>query len=160
VTRVPTGYLDTALVIAVAKRDLDTREQEALHELLRLKENRCISLVVSEIVDEELRQYGGDGVDQGLVYSLLEDVQRAVDRRGSSLTLMGVGGGPKEDPTLTRLKSLLRDEADARHLFQAISAGVDYFITTDKKSILLHAGELREQFGIEALLPSTLVGRL
>jgi hypothetical protein len=37
---------------------------------------------------------------------------------------------------LGKLRGILPDETDARHLFQAISNGVEYFVTHDKATIL------------------------
>ena len=55
---------------------------------------------------------------------------------------------------------MLPDENDARHLFQAISNGVEYFVTNDKATILRHSEEIEAAFPIRVLLPSQLVSEL
>lgn len=73
---------------------------------------------------------------------------------------MGIGGGRREDPDYTALKCLLPDEADAQHVFQAIRAAADYFMTTDVKTILRFSEPLRLEYGLLATLPSDCVSAI
>lgn len=45
------------------------------------------------------------------------------------------GGGEVESPVLSILKQVLKEQ-DARHIFQALSSNMDYFLTLDEKTIL------------------------
>jgi riboflavin biosynthesis pyrimidine reductase len=64
------------------------------------------------------------------------------------------------DDDLTALRLLLPDENDARHLFQAIKSGVEFFVTDDQRSIVSRATEIESRYPIRVLLPSTLVSEL
>ena len=68
------AYLDSVLVIAVHKRDLDGVEQSALFELLRLASEGQIALVTSEVTRDELDRYAGDGEVQMAIYNLMRKI--------------------------------------------------------------------------------------
>lgn len=61
---------------------------------------------------------------------------------------------------LAALRAILPDENDARHLFQAIGNGVDYFVTRDERTILSRSAAIERQFAIRVRLPSRLVADL
>jgi hypothetical protein len=76
---IPSGYLDTNLIIGLAEEDLASAEMAALDDLLRRQKNRQIRLRPSRVAKPEVerRSSGPDRVS-GLIYMLLEDVP-AVD---------------------------------------------------------------------------------
>lgn len=61
---------------------------------------------------------------------------------------------------LGKLRAILPDENDARHLFQAISNDVEYFVTYDKATILRHTAAIEQEFSIRVRSPSQLVTEL
>jgi len=147
-------------VSGLAKEDLSPGQQQALLELLRLYKGGQIKLITSFVVKQEIdRIPEGARTRHEMIYSLLSDIPRArfwQIRMG--LTLMGIGGGiPRQDPLYIKLKQLLPDEEDAQHIFQAIKNQVDYFITTDERTILRHRGELESTYGIRVVTPVELI---
>jgi hypothetical protein len=154
-----TAYLDTNLVSGLVKEDLGA-ELDALRVILRARKQGSIDVRTSMVTAEELAKVRADArARHEDIYALLEDVPATAERFGSDIMLMGVGG-LHEDERLTRLKQILPHEADARHLFQAISNDVTYFVTADRRSILRYASELHEAFGIAVRAPSELVTEL
>jgi len=149
------AYLDTVLVSSIVRRDLDEIEQAALSTLLQLRSSGRIEVVTSSVTREEIarlpREHRGPHED---ILHLLELIELAPEARtDSGLMLMGVGGGLREDPDFTALKSVLPDEADARHVFQALRCDATHFVTTDRRTILGRRANLGT-FPIQFVLPS------
>jgi hypothetical protein len=155
------GYLDTCLIAGFAKRDLEN-EQGSLSELLRLRREGRIELVTSSVAGEEIERYEGElRALQQDIYALLKEIPTVPEQStDSGLMLMGVGGGTREDPVFTALKDALPGIDDARHVFQAVVNGVDYFVTNDRKSILSHAPAVESAVSIAIRLPSQVVAEL
>jgi hypothetical protein len=158
---VPGAYLDNCIVSGLANEDLGT-ELEALYELLEHRKHGRLDVVTSHVTHEELERASADsrhGLRQ-VVYFLLADVPAVPEaRHNSRMLLMGVGGGTREDARFTQLKEVLPDVDGARHVFQVIANGLDYFVTVDARTVLRHRREL-ERLGIRALKPSELVAEL
>lgn len=155
------AYLDTVLVSSIVKRDLSADEQKALSALLRARSTGKLVAVTSGVTMEEIARLPPD-VRSGHedILHLIEMVEAAPEARtDSGLTMMGVGGGMREDPVLTSLKETLPDESDARHLFQAIRCDATHFVTADKRTILRHRESLGG-LGLEIVLPSEVLARL
>jgi hypothetical protein len=152
-------YLDTCIVSGIARADLPVAEQEAVVGLLKLYKAGRVDLVTSDVAQSEIARVPAQfRARHETIYLLLKDVPVArAEWTDSGLTLLGVGGGRREDPLYTDLKSLLPDEADAQHVFQAIRADADYFATTDVKTILRFAADLRERHGLVAALPTACI---
>jgi hypothetical protein len=150
------AYLDTCIVSGLAREDLSPSQQAGVASLLQLYKADRVDLVTSEIAKEEIAKVPEQFRSRHeTIYLLLRDVPVArASWTDSGLTLMGVGGGRREDPLYRELKQMLPDDADAQHVFQAIRAGADYFVTTDARTILRFAEPIREQHGIVAALPS------
>jgi len=70
--------------------------------------------------------------------------------------LLGVGGGRREDPLFSQLKTALPDVADAEHAFQAARNCIDYLVTVDRHSFLKHAGTVKTICGVKLVTPSAL----
>jgi hypothetical protein len=70
--------------------------------------------------------------------------------------LIGVGGGRREDPLFTQLRTVLPDIADAEHTFQAARNSVEFLVTVDKNSFIKHAQAVKAIAGIQLVLPSVL----
>ena len=157
----PTAYLETSLVFGIASQDLE-EEQDALLRVLRASKQGSVRLFTSHVTNEEIQKGNNTGLDEA-IYALLRDVPaveeqwlfpRPVTNRGGS-RVVGPEVVPEAD--LEELRKLLPHEDDARHIFQAVRNGVDYFVTVDRKSILRYADELESRFGIRVVLPSKLI---
>jgi hypothetical protein len=93
-----------------------------------------------------------------IIYNLLSNVPIAkAFRTDSGLTLMGVGGGVRLHPMLAKLNVLLPDEADARHIYQAAKNSVQYFLTTDARTILAHSEQIEDICQVKAVSPQMFV---
>jgi hypothetical protein len=144
----PSGYLDTNLISGLAKEDIRPVELAALRDLLRRRKAGQLILCTSAVASEEL---GGIPATARAphedIYPLLDDVP-TVDEQFPMPKAYGAGAygadaygmGPiVEDSDLGVLRSILPDENDARHVFQAAKNGIDYFVTCDERTIVKHA---------------------
>lgn len=156
------AYLDTCIVSGLAKEDQPKVEQAALLEILRLQKAGKIELVTSPLVKEEIdRIPEKDRTRHEIIYNLLADIPISkVSWTDSGLMLMGVGGGTRVDPLYSELRSILPDEFDAQHIFQAIKNGACYFVTTDSRTILRYTNMIHDKFGIRFIRPSELAKAL
>jgi predicted nucleic acid-binding protein len=159
----PSAYLDTCLVIGLAKEDLRRVEQAALDELTNMWGDGRLKLVTSDVTHEEILHVP-EGVrtrhDATLerlatIPTVAEAIPRVVTNRPGSRIV-----GPLPHPDMAELRTLLRDDADARHLFQAIQGDVDFFVTDDQRSIVSKAAEIEARHSIKLRLPSALVAEL
>jgi hypothetical protein len=150
-------------VIGLTNQDLGS-EQEALRQILVAHKQRgTLDLVTSRVTEQEIQKGDLPGADEA-IYLLLKDVP-FLDEEELVPRPVRAGAGLKgpvvvEHPDFGRLRRMLPDENDARHLFQAISNGVEYFVTNDKATILRHSEEIEAAFPIRVLLPSQLVSEL
>jgi hypothetical protein len=143
------AYLDTCLVSGMARADLRPAEQEALLQLLQAHKSRLIALVTSHITREELEKAPAEvRARDDVIYALLENVPA---KRES---------GGEKGPVLSQLKAILPDADDARHVFQALTNGVDYFVTDDSKTIISRRAEIEARYSIMVRLPSELAAEL
>ncbi len=153
-------YLDTCIISGLAKEDLTEKELNALMELLKLHKKGEVSLVTSSVTMQELEKIPSTARRKHeLIYLLLKDIPISRAKwTDSGLTLMGVGGGSREDPLYTKLKEILPDENDRHHVFQALKSKSTYFVTTDRKTILKHNKKLFLEFDeFMVLSPSEII---
>jgi hypothetical protein len=155
------AYLDTCLVSGLAERDIRPVELEALRTLLRAHKARRIALVTSHVTHEEIgRMSEAKRAPHEDVYALLEDLPEAVEsRRLASLPLL-LNSVTRDDDLFAELKTMVPDLDDARHLFQAIKNGADYFVTDDERTIVSRADKIEAHYPIKVRLPSQLVAEL
>jgi hypothetical protein len=159
----PLGYLDTCLVIGLAKEDLRPNEQRGLEELSLIWDEGRLDLVTSSVTKEEIHfipeavrvRHEATVARLATVPTWQEVVLPIVTNRPGPRQV-----GPVQHGDLTELRRLLRDEADARHLFQAIKSGAGFFITDDQRSIVSRADEIESRYAIRVRLPSVLVAEL
>jgi hypothetical protein len=153
-----TVYLDTCVISGIVKQDLKAEDLIAITKILEEHKSKKLQLLTSEITKEELERI--PAAFQTLhktIYNLLNDIIIAQTfQTNSNLTLLGVGGGASEDPLFTKIKNLLPSEDDARHIFQASKNAVSIFLTTDYKTILRYAEQIKDITGVVALSPSQL----
>lgn len=141
-------YLDTCIISGLAKEDLAEKEQDALMDVLRLYKKGKLDLVTSAITMHELEKIPPIARRRHeFIYLLLKDVPVSKAKYSNSgLTLLGVGGGTKEDPLYSKLKTILPDENDIYHVFHALKSNCEYFVTTDRRTILKHNTKLFLEF--------------
>ena len=162
----PTGYLDTNIVSGIRKEDLGT-EQDALRQILHAHKRGVLRLVTSSVTQEEMQMLPS-GVREAHedIYALLFDVPNVAEESLFVPPITNRGGSRLMGPVvvteadLGELRAILPDENDARHLFQSIRNGVDYFITADRKTILSRAAKIEAHFPISVRSPSQLVAEL
>lgn len=156
------AYLDTNLVIGLARDDLGDVEQAAIVDLLDRHKGRRLRLVTSQVTLEELRKIPHeDRRPDEQMYRLLEELPTAAEVLAPVVTrsdrphlvgLLPIG-------YLVELQEIL-DETDARHVFQALQANVEYFVTVDRKTILSRRDAVEAKVAMKFRKPSELVGEL
>jgi hypothetical protein len=160
-------------VIGLAKEDLRRTEQDALDELIGMWEGGRLDLVTSYVTREEIHYIPEPArARHEALFARIEGipVMEFIVRLMPQLVMtnappthsrpVGPLPVPAPDDDLTTLRGLLPDEADARHLFQAIKSGCDYFVTDDARSIVSRATEIESRYPIKIRLPSRLVTEL
>ena len=150
------AYLDTCIVSGLAKSDLSSTELEAFNKILDLHDAGSVELFTSAEVADEL-----SAIPEKHRESHLEVFERFLDlpriEKIGGVTRLGPMGLPTSNPLRkmrNRLKEAGLDETDAMHVFIATTNRVEYFVTTDKKTILRYADQIKEASGIKAVLPS------
>jgi hypothetical protein len=165
------AYFESTVVIGAVKRDLNPVEDAALFKLLRRRHDGQLRGVTSEVVKEELQDHAlGWSPAEERMYRLLLEIpmmpeeilfpphpvtaMRAARRTGvvahlSPVVVIDALLGDLER-LLKRKKNDPRERNDARHIFQAVGWGADYFVTTD-------SGILNKTQDIERLVPIRVV---
>jgi hypothetical protein len=165
----PTGYLDTNLVSGLVKEDLGTTELEAFRDVLRLRKRGHIDFRTSSVTAEELNRIPPEVRNRHEdIYMLLDDIPLVAEQIPVPRIVQPVRAGRPmtitpavlEEGMLTRLKAILPDENDARHIYQAVRNGIDYFVTRDERTIIRHAADIETVAGIKVRLPSQLLAEL
>ena len=160
-----TAYLDTCIVSGLAKKDLGSDELAALRLILQAWEKGNVSLVTSSVVQEEIEKIPKEHrIKHETIYNLLSQVPvaRAFSTTPGRLLLLKVGGGSvrRPNPIFAELHSLLPDEADAHHLYQAARNEVQYFLTTDARTILSYQSQIEDICGVKVMSPQNFLAVL
>ena len=163
------AYLDTNLVSALAKRDIPQSEVDALLELVELMHRGRLALVTSSVTEEEIDRVPEEhrAPHQG-IYALLKKIPVVAEAVARPRIVQALRPGvPRiitpatmEHADLNRLRQILPDSNDARHIFHALENGMTYFVTADRKTILRYAREIESKFPIRIVSPSQLVAEL
>jgi predicted nucleic acid-binding protein len=164
----PKAYLDTNLVSGLGRADIKAEEYQALHQVIELMHEGRIALVTSAVTKEEIDRVPLEHrAPHEAIYALLAkvpvvDEQRLVPRiiqaiRGRSQV---IGPLVVQEEDLGTLNSILPDQNDARHVFQALRNSSQYFVTTDRRTILTRAKQIEAAFPIRVVLPSQLLAEL
>ncbi|WP_447600563.1 hypothetical protein [Nitrospira sp. Nam80] len=149
------AYLDTCVVSGLAREDLPDVELAAQDQILDAQKRRLISLVTSRVTKEEIEKIPQSyRRKHQTIYNLLADIPVAkAFRRNKPWSLLPWDLGVRLQPMLAQLITTLPDEADARHIYQAAQNGVQYFVTTDYRTILAHRAKIERIAGIKAASP-------
>ena len=150
-------YFDTNIVSCMINNDLLEEEITAIEQILSIWNSGTIEIRTSKITEDELKNIPNESKTNHLaIYKLIRKVPLIPQvTTNSGLTLMGVGGGNKEDPLYTQIKKLL-ELNDANHMFQAIKNNMDIFLTADKK-IINKNNAIKQLAKIEAVKPTQLL---
>jgi hypothetical protein len=155
------AYLDTSIVSGLAKEDLKEEELDALLGILKQHKQGNVLLVTSKIVQDEINKIPeAYRRRHEIIYNLLMGVPVATEFKiytGGGLSLglgLSLGGGGKiPHPKYTELCKLLPDKADAMHIFQATMNNVQFFLTTDRRTILAYKEEITRISQVKAVNP-------
>ena len=149
-------YFDTNIISSLIKNDLLEDEINAINEILNVWDSGKIEIATSKITKDELEKIPHESKNLHItIYKLIKKVPLMPEARtDSGLTLMGVGGGTREDSLYTQIKKIL-EQYDARHMFQAIKNNVDIFLTADKK-VINKSAEINKLAKIEIVKPTQL----
>lgn len=154
------AYLDTCVISGLVRSQLDAAEERALLELLKRFRGGSLKLVVSEIAQRETAEIPQlHRKPHEDFYNILSAVPAL---RPLALTRLGSVGIPMPDPDWALWRNLTRvlSDNDARHAYQVISYGFDFFVTVDRRTILRHREYLCQTCGLNVLLPSEALQRL
>lgn len=148
-------YLDTCIISGLAKEDLIEQEYEALKFVLGLRKKGAIQLVTSPVAKAELDKIPVKWRNKHEnIYNLLNDVPMKRFRSIPFLDLMDLTGLGRLNRDYLKLRQLLADEEDAKHVYQAVRNGIQVFLTTDFRTILRNRAVVEEAFLIKLRKPS------
>jgi hypothetical protein len=151
-------YLDTCIISGLARNDIEQTQGKAMIELLKLSEIGTVRFVTSAVALSELEQIPPEHrTPHVAVYHLLWKIHAFPE---PSLTRLAPWGGPMGNPARriwSRIKRILPDENDVKHVYQAAKHGTDYFVTVDKATILKYKADLIVEAGVHVIQPSDLL---
>lgn len=149
-TTLPTLLLDTSVISGLVKHELSPEDEAAVHKLLEMAAGGRVTITASTVSREELERipvtYRSSHLE---AYEALQKIQASsvwLDTTDFSIT-------PTANPEYAVLRAILQDENDARLAYQAKKAGVDAFVTVDRRTILNKADALTAQ-GVNVVSPS------
>jgi predicted nucleic acid-binding protein len=152
-------YFDTCIIGNLVKQDASPADIAALRTILDAANERRIDLVASTVAREEINKIPEQyRLAHETIYSLLS---RLPGSRVTWVEETSTGGARVvQDPRFTDINQVLRDENDSRHFFQAVDNQVDFFLTTDQRSVLNQAPTLEQRFTVRPVSPTQLVKAL
>jgi hypothetical protein len=155
VTSGPTAYLDTCIISALVKNDVDAVEQRALDDLIARYDRGEATFICSEVVDSELAKipenYKGPHLK---MLALFRSVPRALVGGVTRMSLMGTPTANPRHQKWQRLIGILPDEEDAWHVFVASENGIKYLVTVDQRTMLSRADTVLRASGVQLVRPS------
>jgi len=152
---VPVVLVDTCVISGVARRDMKPEDAAAFLRMADMVQRSELTMWASTVAREEIDrippQFRADHIRE---YDALRKIRASnatwIDSDPGSPT----AGEIVQHPAYRIARRILRDENDARLVFQAKAGGVTDFVTVDYNSVLNKAAELRDQLGIRAVSPS------
>jgi hypothetical protein len=162
---VKSAYVDTNLVSGIRRRDRGT-EQAPLNRLFDAHDEGRIALVTSPVTRRELsalppERYAADEKTYRRLGELAQIEEQPLTHLQPITARSGAKGPlPIRVPDFAFLDDLLTDRADAEHIFQAHANGIDYFVTTDDKTILSQRAAIEAKLPIRLRRPSEVVAEV
>ncbi len=157
----PRVFLDTCVISGHVKQDMRPPDQVAFDQLAGLVGESRLTFAASTVAREEI-----DRIPLQWRASHEREYETLRIVRGSDATWIDDHPGSTgfgdvvEHPQYAKLRSILRDEGDARQLFQAWASGFTDAITVDYKSILNKAQQLEQEAGIRVFSPAQYLASL
>lgn len=154
---IETAYLDTCLVSALVKNDIDTTEQQALAEILGRYERGEVMLTCSPVVEAELAKIPANF--SGPHLNLLSKFASVPKSQVGGVTRMGPAGTPTGNLRYALWRSIRRvlQEQDAWHVFVASRNRIRYLVTVDRRTMLSRSQEVLQVSGVHLVSPSEFV---
>lgn len=155
------AYLDTCLVSALVKRDIEERELNALVEILLRFERAELALVCSDAVEDELAKIPSD--DRRPHLQQLRVFERIPRLAPGGITRLSPMGMPAPNPYRAlwdKLQALLPDNDDAEHVFITWTNRIDYLVTVDSRTMLRHKTAVQALCGVWLVLPTEFLDAL
>lgn len=152
---IPTVLVDTCVISASANSELKLEDAAAITQMAEMA--RCGQLLIcgSTVTKEELDNipliYRSSHMKE---YETLSKIRSSNTMRLDTNPNSTAFGTIVQHPVFRTLRSILRDENDARLLFQAKMAGVLNFVTVDQRSVLNKAADIAAQVGVNVYSPS------
>jgi hypothetical protein len=148
------AYIDTSVVSARARNQLEAKQAEAMERILAARSPGVLEIYVSDLVRAEI-----EGIP--LVY---REPHAAEFGRLEELPVLSWHQAtppfpPFDFPHGTRTHPLLQgllkvlNRADAEHVFQVAQGELRNFITLDYRTILKRAKEIESICGVRAITP-------
>jgi hypothetical protein len=138
----------------MVRRDMKPADEAAVVKMGEMAAKSELTIWASTVAREEIdkipEKYRQAHLNQ---YNALKKI-RASDATWIDTDVTSAGFGTvREHPDFKKLRGVLKDENDARLVFQAKAGGVRDFVTVDYNSVLNKASEL-EEIDVRALSPS------
>jgi hypothetical protein len=158
----PSIYLDTCVISGWAEAKLAPDELTALGTLLEWRKAGRVDLATSAIALKELLRIPEQHHRRHLdVYEALREVPLAADWRRTPPFRPTDGPHGRTDHRLLEIFTrLMPDRPDAEHVFHALSNGIDFVATVDRRTMLKHAEAIETQTRAKVRLPSVIVSVL
>ena len=150
----PTVLLDTSVISGFVKQEMKPDDATAFSRIAEMARKGQLTIFGSTVTKEEL-----DRIPSTYRSSHLEEYGTLQKIRASNATWVDTNPGSTsfgtvvQHPDYQALRSILKDENDARLAFQGKMAGVTTFLTIDYRSIL-NKSTLLASHGVYAVSPS------
>jgi hypothetical protein len=150
------AYLDTSVVSRFADGKLDPTDLAALAEIKLGQQTGSVDLYISDLVGREISEIPQRyRAPYALVLQLLENIPLAPSHiRTPPFGPRDFPFGVRPNALLMRLSSVLPDEPDAGHVFQAAMNGLQYVITFDVKTMVRHAVAVAQVWPVQIVTPA------
>ena len=156
---IPAVLVDTCVISGLARSDMKPEDSAAFCEMAAMVRDSNLTIWASTVARDEI-----DKVPPQFRQAHLDQYDALRTVRASKATWIDTNpastghGSVVQHPDYKKFRSILKDENDARLVFQAKAAGVTDFVTVDYRSVLNKASALSEA-GIQALSPSQFIAR-
>ena len=153
--RIPELLLDTSVVSAFVNAQMQPIEEAAFRQIVEHAQRGQLSIYASTVTREEI-----DAIPLAYQSSHLREYETLARLRASQTAWIETNaespdvGKLVDHPAYLALKAALKDENDARLIFQAKMAGVRSFVTLDAKTILNKASVIESLIGVQVQSPS------
>ncbi len=149
----PAVLVDTCVISGIARNDMKPADAEAFCQMAGMVQRSELTIWASTVAREEI-----DKIPAEYRQAHVREYEALKTIRTSNATWIDTDpnstgfGTVVEHSDYQTICGILKDENDARLVFQGKAGGVTDFVTVDYKSILNKTDEL-EQLGIRAVSP-------